>query len=342
MEAEVAMARKDVFSISDKPEASSEAKPQTAPAGRPLMGLALKPASPVGAITQSLETINSRASRAAEIEKKLIAGQAVIELDPDQVDSSIIVDRLDVDREQMDALIEQIREHGQQVPILVRPHPDNPERYQLAYGHRRLAALRQIGSPVKAVVRELSDDQLVVSQGQENNSRQNLSYIERCYFAARLEKKGFAREVIMASLGVDKGALSRMIALVKRLPDTLIEAVGSAPAVGRQKWAELADLLEERTKSARAKKLIGEDRFLSLSSDARFQAVYDLVKTKRAKPQIVSWTAPDGAKAVKISDSEARVVLTFDKSASPQFGNFVRERLEALYDEFRQQETKEQ
>lgn len=335
------MARKHVFSIADPSPEGSEVEKQQAPSGRPLMGMSLKPAAPVGAITQSLETINSRAARAAEIEKKLIAGQAVVELDPALVDGSILVDRLDVDREQMDALVAQIREHGQQVPILVRPHPESTGRYQLAYGHRRLAALREIGSPIKAVVRELSDEQLVISQGQENNSRQNLSYIERCYFASRLENKGFSREVIMASLGVDKAALSRMIGLVKHLPAALIEAIGSAPTIGRQKWAELAVLLENRAKMASVKKLIGQAGFLALTSDGRFQAVHDLVKATKKRADVVDWTAPDGAKAVRISDNKARMVLTFDKRSSPKFGAFVKERLDALYDEFRLQETKE-
>ncbi len=335
------MARKHVFSIADPSPEGPEAEKQQAPSGRPLMGMSLKPAAPVGAITQSLETINSRAARAAEIERKLISGQAVVELDPGLVDGSIIVDRLDVDRQQMDALVAQIREHGQQVPILVRPHPENTGRYQLAYGHRRLAALRQIGSPIKAVVRELSDEQLVISQGQENNSRQNLSYIERCYFASRLENKGFSREVIMASLGVDKAALSRMIGLVKHVPPALIEAIGSAPAIGRQKWAELAALLEDRAKMASVKKLIGQGGFLALPSDGRFQAVHDLVKTTKKSAEVTDWTTPDGAQAVRISDNKARMVLTFDKRSSPKFGAFVKERLDALYDEFRLQETKE-
>uniref|UniRef100_UPI001D0E2864 ParB/RepB/Spo0J family partition protein n=1 Tax=Klebsiella pneumoniae TaxID=573 RepID=UPI001D0E2864 len=77
------------------------------------------------------------------------------------------------------------------MPILVRPHPTIDGRYQVAYGHRRLVAVRQLGFKVKAVIRELSDDQLVVSQGQENNARTNLSYIERALFASRLEDRSF-------------------------------------------------------------------------------------------------------------------------------------------------------
>lgn len=296
----------------------------------------LKPGRPVGAISQSLENINSRAQRAEEIERRLSEGQAVVELDPSLIDQSIVLDRLGVSDEKRASLVDQIREHGQQVPILVRPHPQDGARYQVAYGHRRLAAVRQLGRTVRAVVRDLTDEQLVVSQGQENNSRSDLSYIERCYFATKLEARGFSRDVIMASLGVDKAALSRMIALVARLPAEIIEAIGTAESVGRQKWAELADLLEEKGKRAKVIKAVQEPEFAARTSDERFQAIHDLVKTTAKKPDRTVWTAANGSRLVNISDGETKMTFAFDKRIEPEFASFVRGRLQALYDEFRQ------
>jgi ParB family chromosome partitioning protein len=217
----------------------------------------------------------------------------------------------------------------------VRPNPELEGRYQVAYGHRRLAAAKELGRKVRAVVRNLTDEQLVVSQGQENNARTDLSFIERSFFAARLEDKGFSRDTIMASLGVDKAALSRMIALIRRLPPELIEAVGPSPAFGRQRWAELADLLDEKGKRAKALKLIGEQDFSAQKSDARFQAVYDLLKVKRQKPRTEAWKASDGARPVRIVETEEKVSIVFDKVIEPEFGPFVRQRLQELYDEFK-------
>lgn len=336
------MARKNLFKVASPIHDDPDMEHAQKPLMRPLMGLdrPLKPAGPVGALSQSLDDIHARTLRAEEIEKKLAEGQTVVELDPSLIDQSIVIDRLGVDDQQQTALVEQVREHGQQVPILVRPHPEQPGRYQVAYGHRRLAAVRHIGGMIKAVIRDLTDEQLIVSQGQENNSRTDLSYIERCYFATKLEAKGFSRDVIMASLGVDKAALSRMIALVGRLPPELIEAIGTAGSFGRQRWAELADLLEERGKRARALKEIQEDGFLSRKSDERFQAIYDLVKASRDKPQVSVWTARNGARLVRITESDLKTTLAFDKRIEPEFATFIRGRLQDLYDEFRKQETK--
>ena len=332
------MARKNVFEVS--PDVH-EAEPIRKPLGRPLLGLErpIRPASPVGAISQSLENINSRAHRADEIEKKLAEGQVIVELEPALIEGSFVVDRLGIDSEDQSSLVAQIRVHGQQVPILVRPNPESEGRYQVAYGHRRLAAARELGRTVRAVVRDLTDEQLVISQGQENNSRTDLSFIERSFFAARLEDRGFPREIIMASLGVDKAALSRMIALIKRLPPELIEAVGSSPAFGRLRWAELADLMEEKGKRAKALKLIQDGDFLAEKSDARFQAVYDLLKVTRPRPHTESWKASDGVRPVRVVESEAKVSLVFDKRVEAEFGPFVKGRLQALYDEYKTRNT---
>ena len=70
-------------------------------------------------------------------------------------------------------------------------------RYQVAYGHRRLQAVRLLGRPVRAIIRPLQDIDVVVAQGVENSARQNLSYIERALFALTLEARGFERSVIM-------------------------------------------------------------------------------------------------------------------------------------------------
>jgi ParB family chromosome partitioning protein len=331
------MARKNVFSLSH-PETGPvvEREPPLANS-RPLAGFEkpLKRASPVGAISQSLGGIHEKAQRVDALEEQLARGQAIVELDPAAVDSSFVVDRLGVSSEEQAILVAQIRDHGQQVPILVRPHPEREGRFQVAYGHRRLAAIREIGGTVKAVIRELSDEQLVVSQGQENNARTDLTFIERSFFASRLEKRNFSRDVIMSALGVDKAALSRMIALVNRLPAELIEAVGAAPDFGRTRWAELADLIEDGSKKAKALRVIVEPGFGSLKSDERFQLVYDQLRQIRDKARSSVWKTGAGKKAVKISETDAVLRLSFDKAVEPDFGSYIETRLTELYEEFK-------
>lgn len=339
------MARKNVFDLT--PEHAEAAPALAQPKlGRPLLGLdrPIRPASPLGSISQSLENINSRAQRADEIERQLAAGQVIIELDPALVDGSFVVDRLGFDAEDNASLAALIKEHGQQVPILVRPHPDSEGRYQVAYGHRRLAAAKGLGRTVRAVVRDLTDEQLVVSQGQENNSRTDLSFIERSFFGARLEDRGFPREIIMASLGVDKAALSRMISLVRRLPPELIKAIGAAPAYGRLRWAELADMLDEKGKPAKAMKLVQERSFAAEKSDVRFQAVYDLLKQTATKAEqtaaiVKSWAPKDKSVSVIAKSRPKGVSLEITKTEARPFADWITGNLDSLYEAFRKSKT---
>ena len=167
--------------------------------------------------------------------EKIETGDFVVEIDTDLIDPSFITDRIG-DGGDMEDFVASIRDYGQRTPILLRPHPEISGRYQIAFGHRRYRALKALGRPVKALVKALTDDELVVAQGQENQSRLDLSYIERAMFASRLESRNFLRDVICSALNIDKTEVSRMISVATGLPDELIEAIGPAQKTGRRKW----------------------------------------------------------------------------------------------------------
>ena len=62
--------------------------------------------------------------------------------------------------------------------------------------------------PVRAVVRTLSDAELVIAQGKENNERRDLSFIERALFAAHLEHRKFERPTSSSTGGRQAGTLA--------------------------------------------------------------------------------------------------------------------------------------
>ncbi len=132
-------------------------------------------------------------------------------------------------------LVISMADRGQIVPGLVRPVPGEggePQRYQIVYGRRRLAAAKKLGLKFKAVVRELTDEQAVIYQGEENTARNDLTYIEKCAFALTMEKAGYSRNTIAASLSTGKSHISEMIRLANTLPTSW-----SAPSAPRRKSA---------------------------------------------------------------------------------------------------------
>ena len=333
------MARKISFDAHDTVASDflEESHPTPLQRMRPLLGIerVMRQPSAVGAISQSLGGLSEKVKRAEQIEQKLIEGQVIVELAPELIDHSIVPDRMEATEAQNAEFRELIRQHGQNVPILVRPHPSNGERYQVAFGHRRLRAARELGIKVRAVVRALTDEELVVAQGQENSGRTDLTFIERARFAARLEDRKFSREIIMASLNVDKAALSRLIAIATRVPTPVIDAIGPAPAFGRVRWQELTDLLERENNRARALEIVKAPTFRALDTDKRFEALADGLREKTSRARAETWTAKDGTQAAKVSRAGKKLTLIFDDRVAPRFGDFVRERLQALYDEFK-------
>jgi ParB family chromosome partitioning protein len=329
------MARKNLIEVSNTHAPKQEA--HTALDNRPIAGFvpATRNAVPVGGITRTLGNITEKMERADKMERQLAEGQTVVDLDPSFVDGSFVNDRLTIDATELAQLVEQIRDHGQQVPILVRPHPDTKGRFQVAYGHRRLAAIKQLGVKVRAVVRELSDDQLVVSQGQENNARTNLSYIERALFASRLEARDFTRDIIMSALGVDKAALSKMLIITRQVPLDLIAAIGPAPEIGRRRWLELGEHIDNRSLEELLA-MLASDPVVRLTSDERFHRILSAVTKKDSLPDAKEVFDVSAEIPVQIKRTGSGSTFVFNSKVAPGFDEFVKGRLVGLFAEFKQ------
>jgi ParB family transcriptional regulator, chromosome partitioning protein len=283
------------------PEAQSAPKPETevsvpavAPAGRSSAGA-------VKAMGLSLNAMTREAEEARLLRQALSEGERVVAVHPDKIDSSFVEDRLrldDQDDEDLATLIDSMRESGQHVPVLLRNHPEKPGRYQTAYGHRRIRAASRLGIEVKAIIRSLSDDELVLAQGKENAERRNLSFIERAVFASNLLAGGFDRKVIGEALSVQKSELSRLLQVVEAVPDALIRAIGAAPKAGRDRWMKLGELLTSKAAQASAMAEISGTDFQSSASDDRFQLIFNHLSTPEKR---------QSAEPMLLKDSKGKV-----------------------------------
>ena len=284
----------------------------------------------------SLERMSAEADTARSLKAKIEAGEAVVELDPKQVDPSFVSDRIPVEHDaEFDAFVKGIEAHGQQVPILVRPSKQANGRFQVAYGHRRLKTALILGRTVKAIVRSLSDVELIIAQAKENLDRRDLSYIERALFAWRLEERKFDRATIMAALGVDKGDMSRLLTVASSIPSDVIRAIGPAPKVGRPRWVQLADMLKAAHAQKSAEAAIATPAFCSADTNLRFNLIFQALAEAPQKP--ISKPKPviaaSGQVLARIEETPRRLLLSLDV---PEFRAFVLSRLPALVKEFEQ------
>ena len=317
------MARKNLLqSLMEDAAKPADAAPATT---RPLKGA-------IGAVSQSIEALKAR---------------SLVEIDPFLIDAGGLQDRLETDDAEDAALRASIDTYGQQVPVLVRPHPDDPDRYQIVYGRRRVLALRDLGQPVKALVRDLDEHALVMAQGQENNARRGLSFIEKANFAAQMQAAGYNRKAVCDALSIDKTVVSRMLNIVEKVGIDLIQMIGAAPAVGRDRWSAMAAMIEDQDsdlESLAQVVLVSGD---GLDSNQRFDVAMaslqrDIDAMDRTPPVAKKPRKPapkehkiknaqTGDVLATIQDRMDRVVLTLPRDQSDGFEEWLVENLAQIH-----------
>ncbi|WP_311273702.1 MULTISPECIES: plasmid partitioning protein RepB [unclassified Rhizobium] len=286
------------------------------------------------ALISSLDELTAQADR-------LLDGETVIELDPDIVDESFVRDRLEHDKTDFEELLTAIRDRGQDSPILVRPHPSTSGRYMVVFGHRRLKAAKSLNRKIRAVVKDLKDRDHVLAQGQENTARANLSFIEKAMFAAEISRRQFDSDnaIVLSALSIDRATLSKMLA-VSTIPKEILDAVGAAKSVGRDRWYELKNFLERPTTQQEAKAFVETDNFTSKVGDERFDSLLAFVKTvgrtSRLKmPKAQKWTSEDKAVSADIRSDGKTCTLALKSKDAAGFGDFIAENLSELYQAYK-------
>lgn len=253
--------------------------------------------------------------------------RSVTDVDPGLIDTAGLRDRFDSDEGGLAALAASIAAHGQQVPVLLRPHPKDPVRFQVVYGRRCVAALQQLGQPVTAMVRVLDDQALVIAQGQENAARKDLSFIEKANFARQMRDAGYERKVICVALHMDKTLISGMLSIADRIPQTLIEAIGAAPSVGRGRWLKLANHALSGDLTAAA---------AGPTSDASFEAVMAALTPQSPAPKAQEEkheirAIHDGSVVATAERKRGKTVFTVSHKKAPDFVRWLVENVNKRY-----------
>ena len=131
--------------------------------------------------------------------------------------------RKEFDREKLNELAQSIKENGVIQPIIVRQSP--VIGYEILAGERRyraslLAGLRSI----PAVVKQLSDQEMMVQSIIENLQRENLNPIEEARAYESLVEKGFTHAEIADKMGKSRPYISNSIRLLS-LPEQILSEV---------------------------------------------------------------------------------------------------------------------
>jgi ParB family chromosome partitioning protein len=116
-------------------------------------------------------------------------------------------------------LLASLAESGQQTPIVVVISKDNSERYLVIDGHKRIAALQQLGrDTVEATIWPMSEAEAVLLSRSLRLSPQE-SALEQGWLLSELEQRfGYSLDELARRFDRSSSWVSRRLALVELLP----------------------------------------------------------------------------------------------------------------------------
>ena len=172
-----------------------------------------------------------------------------MEIDLDRIDPNPFQPRQYFSEAELAELSASILQHGVVQPILVRPRGD---RFQLVVGERRVrAAQRAALMRIPAVVKEVSEDEMVELALVENVQRENLTPIEEAQGYKRLVDRLKATQADVAKrVGKDRSTVANSLRLLS-LSEFIQDEIGHGTLTPGHGRALLAMPPEVRDKMAR-------------------------------------------------------------------------------------------
>jgi len=123
-------------------------------------------------------------------------------------------------------LMASLAESGQQTPIVVVLSPDHADHYLVIDGHKRIAALEQLGrDTIKATVWAMSEAEALLLDRSLRFSPQE-SALEQGWLLSEMEQRfGYSLEELARRFDRSVSWVSRRLALVELLPETIQQQV---------------------------------------------------------------------------------------------------------------------
>ena len=209
--------------------------------------------------------------------------------------------------EDMEALVESVKNHGIITPVILRQKEDG--RYECASGHRRRKAAELAGFPtIKAEVREMTRDEAIIIMAHSNRQRSRILPSEKA-FSYKMEMEALSRQGkrtdftlspvatkldAAASVGEKSGdsrdqvfRYIRLTHLAPALLDMVDEGrIAFRPAVELSYLSEQeqADLIETIGYEDATPSLVQAIKMKEFSREGRLNADVILSKKKKKKP----------------------------------------------------------
>ncbi len=147
----------------------------------------------------------------------------IVEIPLSEIRSNPYQPRKEFDEESLNEFAESIKEHGVIQPIIVKK---SIKGYELIAGERRTRASKIAGkTTIPAIIREISDQEMMEIALIENIQREDLNPIEEAEaFAKIIETSGITQDEAAKKFGKSRSYITNLVGLL-RLPENTIELV---------------------------------------------------------------------------------------------------------------------
>ncbi|MGR0218821.1 ParB/RepB/Spo0J family partition protein [Agromyces sp. ZXT2-6] len=217
---------------------------------------------------------------AADANLITVPGAHLARLNPDDIVPNAQQPRTVFDPEDLAELVHSIKEFGVLQPIVVRPHPDQPGKYELVMGERRLRATKAAGlGTIPAVIKDTANEAMLRDALLENLHRSQLNPLEEASaYQQLLADFGITQEELANRIGRSRPQISNTLRLLK-LPEPVQLRVAAGVLSAGHARAILATGDPEAMQKL-ADKIVNED----LSVRAAEAIVAESPKPARLKP----------------------------------------------------------
>ncbi len=142
--------------------------------------------------------------------------------------------RRPIDAASLRELTDSIRARGILQPLLARPHPDQPDRYQIIAGERRWRAAQAAGlHEIPVLVRPLGDAEAMAAALVENLQRQDLNPIEEAEGYRRLiDEFAMTQDALGEAVGKSRSHIANTMRLLNLPPAVQMEVRHGALSAG--------------------------------------------------------------------------------------------------------------
>jgi ParB family chromosome partitioning protein len=159
----------------------------------------------------------NQAATEQEVTLLPVPGARLAHLNPQDIIPNAVQPRSVFDEADLAELVHSIREVGVLQPIVVRPLPDQPGKFELVMGERRLRASKEVGlESIPAIVRETADVDMLRDALLENLHRAQLNPLEEASaYQQLLSDFGITQEELANRIGRSRPQITNTLRLLK-------------------------------------------------------------------------------------------------------------------------------